>query len=56
MSIVYGKNPKGKVKSISELKAENIGELIVTRAIVVRMSDVKPELIVGTFACDVCGF
>lgn len=54
VSIVYGPKSKVPIKTISEIKADNIGELIMTRAIVVRASEVKPELVVGTFACDIC--
>jgi hypothetical protein len=36
VSIVYGVNAKVQVKTIDEIAAENIGQLIVTKAIIVR--------------------
>lgn len=32
-----------------------IGSLVVVKAIVVRASTVKPEIVVATYACDICG-
>lgn len=29
--------------------------MVVCKAIVVRTSEIKPEIIVATFACDICG-
>ena len=33
-----------------------MGELVATRAIVVRVSDVKPELVLATYSCQACGY
>lgn len=55
VAIVYGPNAKIKPVAISDLKADNIGSLVIVKAIVVRASEVKPEISVATFACDVCG-
>ena len=55
VAIVYGTNGKVKPKAISDLKAEDIGCLVVVKAIVVRASEIKPEIAVATFACDICG-
>ena len=41
--------------SISRLTAQNVGSLVVVKGIVLRATDVKPELIVATYTCDVCG-
>ena len=55
VAIVYGPNSKTKPKAISQLAAEEIGSLVIVKAIVVRVSEVKPEISVATFACDICG-
>lgn len=55
VSILYGPGSKIKVRSISELTSDLIGSLVVCRAIVVRVSEVKPEIMVATYACDICG-
>lgn len=38
VSIVYGSNSKVKAKAISDLNADEIGSLVVVKAIVVRAS------------------
>jgi len=50
--------PQNKVKagSLREVLASKIGGLVKIRAIVVRVSDVKPVVEVATYQCDVCGF
>lgn len=55
MSVVYGSNAKIKPKAVSDLSADDIGALVIVKAIVVRASEVKPEIAVATFACDICG-
>lgn len=40
---------------MSHLDADDIGALVAVKAIVVRAGIVKPEIVVATFACDVCG-
>ncbi len=55
VSIIYGPSSKLRVISIADMKSESIGSLIACKGIIVRMSEVKPRLIVGTYACDVCG-
>ena len=37
------------------MKADDIGSLVICKAIVVRASAVKPEIVVACYACDVCG-
>lgn len=39
-----------------ETKANLIGSLINIRGIVVRASDVKPQMKVAVYVCDACGF
>jgi DNA replication licensing factor MCM7 len=52
---VYGPNTKAKTQAISDLKAEDIGSLVIIKAIVVRVSEIKPHIVIATFACDICG-
>lgn len=37
------------------MRAEDIGNLVICKAIVVRTGPVKPEIVVACYACDVCG-
>lgn len=55
VSIIFGSSVKIKIHSISELNAGQIGSLILCKAIVVRTGEVKPELVLATYACDICG-
>lgn len=55
VAIVYGNNSKVHPKAISDLSSDDIGSLVIVKAIVVRASEVKPEIAVATFACDICG-
>jgi len=55
VAIIYGPNSKSKPKAISQLTSEDIGTLVVVKAIVVRASEIKPEIAVATYACDACG-
>lgn len=55
VQIVYTDLSKVNIRSISTLHSGEIGSLIALKAIVVRTADVKPKMIVATFACDVCG-
>ena len=38
-----------------EVKANNIGKLVVVRGIVTRCTEVKPVVEVATYTCDQCG-
>ena len=38
------------------LRAEQLGSIVSVNAIVVRASDVKPFLRVGSYSCDICGY
>ena len=55
MALVFGKDAKVKPSAVADLSADDIGSLVVVKAIVVRAIEVKPEIAVATFACDVCG-
>ena len=32
-----------------------MGALVTIKAIVVRSSDIKPQIVIATYACDTCG-
>lgn len=42
VAIIYGPGTKNMSKTISDMKAEDIGSLVVCKAIVVRTGPVKP--------------
>lgn len=44
-----------KALSVREIKAEHIGKLLTVRGIVTRCTEVKPMMVVATYACDCCG-
>jgi DNA replication licensing factor MCM6 len=44
-----------EVASIRDCRTEHLGQLITICGTVTRTSDVKPELLVGTFECPDCG-
>lgn len=44
-----------KAESIRNVKAEDIGKLVVVRGIVTRCTEVKPIMSVATYTCDRCG-
>jgi DNA replication licensing factor MCM7 len=54
--IVYGENAKQKIVKMRDSKANMIGSLLNIRGIVVRASDVKPQMKVATYNCESCGF
>jgi len=47
---------RDKPSSIRSVKAVNIGQLVSLRAMVARVSDVKPLAKVVTYTCEQCGF
>lgn len=55
VSLVNGNSAKNKIRSIHELSAHDMGCLVTIKAIVLRATEVKPELVVATYTCDVCG-
>lgn len=42
-------------RKIREIRAADIGSLVVVSGMVTRVSDVKPQVRVVTYACEVCG-
>ena len=56
MFIVHGENSKKQIAKMREIKAQSIGSLVTIKGIVVRASDVKPQMQVAVYVCDVCGF
>ena len=53
--ITRGPNSKNKVLPIRNLNSEDIGSLATIKAIVVRVTDVKPMMQVACYICDTCG-
>ena len=47
---------KTKTTSLRDVKADNIGQLVTIKAMVTRVSDVKPLVTVATYTCDTCGY
>lgn len=56
VSIVFSNNQKLPLQAVSQLSSDQIGHLVVTKGIVTRVTEVKPEISVATYACDICGF
>jgi DNA replication licensing factor MCM6 len=44
-----------RISKIREIRSENIGQLMAISGTVTRTSEVRPELIFGTFSCTNCG-
>jgi DNA replication licensing factor MCM7 len=42
--------------AVRDVKASSIGHIVRVRAIVTRITDVKPLLVVNAYSCDVCGY
>lgn len=47
---------KTKTTSVRDVKAHSIGQLVTIKAMVTRVSDVKPLVTVATYTCDSCGY
>lgn len=54
--ITPGPNSKKHPLKLRELKSDRIGSLVETRAMVVRVSEVKPVIKIACYLCEVCGF
>ena len=52
----FGENSKQSIVKMRETKANLIGSLLKIKGIVVRASDVKPQMQVAVYVCDACGF
>ena len=44
-----------RISRLRDLKAENIGQLTSFSGTITRTSDVRPELLIGSFKCTDCG-
>lgn len=55
VSLVNGNSAKNQIRAIHDLSASDMGCLVTIKAIVLRATEVKPELVVATYTCDVCG-
>ncbi|RYG67718.1 hypothetical protein EON64_06855, partial [archaeon] len=44
-----------KARKLREVRAEDIGHLVVVKGLVVRASSVRPRAEVLTYTCEVCG-
>jgi len=55
ISIINGANAKNPIRAIHELSSKDIGSLVTLKAIVLRATEVKPELVIATYTCDICG-
>ncbi|EGR34237.1 hypothetical protein IMG5_019440 [Ichthyophthirius multifiliis] len=53
--IVKGPNSKNNPIPIRKLTSDIIGQLVTIKAIVVRVSEVKPQIQVACYICDTCG-
>ena len=51
----YGNNYLKQMQPLRELKASQIGSLIIVKGIVTKCTDVKPFLRVASYICEVCG-
>lgn len=56
LSIVPGENSKRGFARMRDIRANQVGSLVVVKGIVTRCSDVKPCIQVAEYACDACGF
>eukprot|EP01028_Stygiella_incarcerata_P001710 TRINITY_DN1314_c0_g1_i1.p1 TRINITY_DN1314_c0_g1~~TRINITY_DN1314_c0_g1_i1.p1 ORF type:complete len:756 (+),score=209.29 TRINITY_DN1314_c0_g1_i1:252-2270(+) len=45
-----------KPLSVRQVSAKDVGHLVSLKAVVVRCTDVRPEVAVATYTCDQCGF
>lgn len=56
LTIVPGPNTKKRAIPLRKLKSSKIGGLIQTRAMVVRVSEVKPLINIACYICEMCNF
>jgi DNA replication licensing factor MCM7 len=47
---------KTKASSLRDVKTTSIGQLVTIKAMVTKVSDVKPQVTVATYTCDDCGY
>lgn len=51
-----GENSKKGIVKLREIRANQVGSLVVVKGIVIRASKVQPCIQVAEYACDACGF
>ena len=54
--IVPGPNSKHSFTPLRMIKSSKIGGMIETRAMVVRVSEVKPLINIACYFCEICGY
>lgn len=54
VAIVPGPNAKVKIQNLRDLKAEDIGALVTVKGTVVKVTEVKPRMVLGAYRCTVC--
>lgn len=54
VAIVPGPNAKHKVQNLRDLKAEDIGSLVTVKGTVVKLTEVKPRMVLAAYRCTVC--
>jgi DNA replication licensing factor MCM7 len=54
VAIVPGPNSKPKVQNLRDLKAEDIGALVTVKGTVVKLTEVKPRMVLAAYRCTVC--
>ncbi|XP_032111129.1 DNA replication licensing factor MCM7 isoform X1 [Sapajus apella] len=53
---LYFQGPSSnKPRVIRDVRADSVGKLVTVRGIVIRVSEVKPRMVVATYTCDQCG-
>ncbi|XP_017389119.1 DNA replication licensing factor MCM7 isoform X1 [Cebus imitator] len=53
---LYFQGPSSnKPRVIRDVRADSVGKLVTVRGIVIRVSEVKPKMVVATYTCDQCG-
>ena len=55
-TVAFEPSKSTKERSIRSVGAKDIGALVSVRAIVTRVTDVKPLMTVACYTCDTCGF
>ena len=54
--IVHSESAKKSLCKMRDIRGQSIGSLVTIKGIVLRASDVKPQVQVAVYVCDVCGF
>eukprot|EP00242_Pyramimonas_sp_CCMP2087_P007222 CAMPEP_0198204884 /NCGR_PEP_ID=MMETSP1445-20131203/8367_1 /TAXON_ID=36898 /ORGANISM="Pyramimonas sp., Strain CCMP2087" /LENGTH=745 /DNA_ID=CAMNT_0043876969 /DNA_START=68 /DNA_END=2305 /DNA_ORIENTATION=- len=54
--VVFAASVKEETVKLRDVKAKHIGHMVVLKAIVTRVNDVRPMMQVATYTCEECGF